>query len=131
MRLGVRLHGRRNVGVPGSPYRAVERLSMVSRAEPLGVPNTLLSQYALNGVSCVSASACVAVGSTFTYGGGIGGGSVLVGKWDGKSWSAEGGVDGAGGRLAENVLSGVSCTSASRCVAVGSDTPPGESRRPS
>jgi hypothetical protein len=89
---------------------------------PWAVGGDLLQQSALNGVSCVSASACVAVGTTFAYGGGFGGGSVVIAKWNGKSWSDEGGVDGAAGRLAENVLSGISCTSASQCVAVGSDT---------
>lgn len=63
----------------------------------------------LNGVSCVSAKACEAVGSTSTGSFGE--------RWDGARWKIHATPlprNGKGG-----FLSGVSCTSASACVAVG------------
>jgi hypothetical protein len=58
----------------------------------------------LEGVSCVSASACTAVG--------FHGSGTLVESWDGTSWSV---VPSPG----PGVLGGVSCLSASACTAVG------------
>ncbi len=68
----------------------------------------------LNAVSCTSTSFCMAVGSygTATTS------PTLVEKWNGSKWakltSPNPGTSGA------NVLSGVSCASATSCVAVGS-----------
>jgi len=65
----------------------------------------------LNGVSCVTASDCFAVG-------GAGGGRMtLVERWDGTSWSV---VASPNPGTEANWLSGVSCVSATDCVAVGS-----------
>jgi hypothetical protein len=61
----------------------------------------------LAGVSCVSATACVAVGNA--------GNGALVEGWDGTGWSIQD-TPVPGGSL-----SGVSCVSATACVAVGSD----------
>jgi hypothetical protein len=58
----------------------------------------------LNGVSCVSLSACVAVGN---------GGAL---SWNGSKWSV---LPSPGGAA---VLSGVACTSAAFCIAVGQNT---------
>ena len=68
----------------------------------------------LKSVSCRSASFCMAVGDTDE-------GEIVTERWDGESWSAvetdlESEVEG----LAEARLSGVSCTAASSCSAVGS-----------
>jgi hypothetical protein len=75
-----------------------------------GVPGSFL-----NGVSCSSATDCMAVGD---YGdpGNHGPPSVLVEHWDGSRWSVQtsrsaGGIDG--------FLGGVSCTSRNACTAVG------------
>ncbi len=66
------------------------------------------------GVSCPSAGSCVAVGSgmyaTAT--------ASFSGIWNGTSWR-DAAVPLPGGGPAGSHLSGVSCTSASRCVAVG------------
>jgi hypothetical protein len=69
-----------------------------------GVPNPRFGA-ALNGVSCTSASFCLAVGD---------GGKGIADAWDGTAWSAvqvapTGGID----------LAGVSCASAASCIAVG------------
>jgi hypothetical protein len=63
----------------------------------------------LNGVSCASATSCVAVG-TASEGGGS---EILVESWSGTEWSVQTTPRAAG------VLLDVSCTSSSACTAVG------------
>ena len=71
-------------------------------------PNPTGTSYArLTSVSCSSASACMAIGST---GGGVGGPATFVETWDGSAWNIQ---------TPYGSLSGVSCTSATACVAVG------------
>jgi hypothetical protein len=69
----------------------------------------------LNGVSCPSATACAAVGSYF-----IGSNSVatLAEWWNGSAWKLQATSNPDNG-AAEFDLNGVSCTSATACVAVG------------
>jgi hypothetical protein len=65
----------------------------------------------LDGVSCTSATNCMAVGADETQGGGL---APLVEHFDGRNWTIEGvPVSGVGS------LAAVSCTSASFCAAVG------------
>jgi hypothetical protein len=67
----------------------------------------------LNGVSCTSASACIAVGNSTT-------GTtdeVLAERWNGKVWAITPAPSPSGATLSN--LNGVSCTSASACTAVG------------
>ncbi len=64
---------------------------------------------ALNGVSCVSASACAAAGTTST--------GMFAERWDGKSWKIHATPLPKGGK--SGFLNGVSCTSARACLAVG------------
>jgi hypothetical protein len=61
----------------------------------------------LNGISCTSASFCLAVGASYGCCG-LSDGIALA--WDGSSWTS---VSGGA------VLSGVSCTRATSCLAVG------------
>jgi hypothetical protein len=70
---------------------------------------------ALASVSCISASDCVAVGE---YDGGAGGPGyrTLSEVWNGTAWSI---VPSPNKTTEDNGLDGVSCTSASNCVAVG------------
>jgi hypothetical protein len=78
-------------------------------------PNpTGVSYSILNGVSCASASACTAVGD---YGDGTSDVTLAEG-WSGSTWSIQPTPNPTGG--SNVVLSGVSCTSASACTAVGS-----------
>src|SRR6202043_2889082 len=65
----------------------------------------------LAGVSCVSRTKCVAVGSyrAVNY-------QTLVETWNGANWSVTPSANLPG---TMNVLSGVSCTSTASCVAVG------------
>jgi len=67
----------------------------------------------LNGVSCVSAGACTAVGVDGT---GNGVTTSLVESWDGTRWSA---VPSPNPGPGYTWLSGVSCTSTDACVATG------------
>jgi hypothetical protein len=60
----------------------------------------------LNGVSCSSATACIAVGSTST--------GTLAERWNGMQWAVQPTPDVAGASL-----SSVSCSSATACTAVG------------
>ena len=57
-------------------------------------------------VSCITASACAAVGMTSS------GGQALAGHWDGRRWSVQ-------AMPAPSELRGVSCASARACIAVG------------
>ena len=68
----------------------------------------------LNGIDCVSSSACVAVGST----GGKGGNDrALTQFWDGKAWTLV--VPPRPRVMEEPTLYDVACTSATACTAVG------------
>jgi hypothetical protein len=68
----------------------------------------------LLGVSCTSATACTAVG---TYADSSGVQVSLAEVWNGASWSIATTPDPSGAQI--SILSGVSCTSSSKCTAVG------------
>jgi hypothetical protein len=70
----------------------------------------------LDGVSCVSASDCIAVGWAHNA-------SALAGQWDGVSWSPQ--PTPAPGGAGKSDLLDVSCPTTTACVAVG-DTGPSE-----
>ena len=71
----------------------------------------------LNAVSCVSATSCVAVGTSDPYpSSGIP--PTLVESWDGTDWSIVPSPSPSGG----GDLNAVSCVSAAECTAVGSST---------
>jgi hypothetical protein len=68
------------------------------------------------GVSCTSATACIAVGSAFWSAEGCcSGSSALVERWNGRSWS----IQQAPSLAKDDSLSSVSCTYAKACTAVG------------
>ncbi len=71
----------------------------------------------LSGVACTSASACTAVGA-YTDSSGVQG--TLAEAWNGTSWSIQTTPVPSGAQSSE--LSGVACTSASACTAVGAYT---------
>jgi len=68
----------------------------------------------LNAVSCISARACVAVGTLY---GGPGAGEPLVELWSGRRWSVE--RFGRHGRPPGSELDAVSCASAHVCMTLG------------
>jgi hypothetical protein len=70
----------------------------------------------LNGVSCVNSTSCTAVG----YFNSATGEQSLVESWDGTTWSIPPSPNVTGDTA--SVLSGVSCASATSCVAVGRAT---------
>ena len=71
----------------------------------------------LFGVSCVSASACTAVGQDYNATTGF----TLAERWNGSKWSIEHAPSPTGATSSE--LDGVSCASASACTAVGQSNP--------
>jgi hypothetical protein len=73
----------------------------------------------LSGVSCASSTACTAVGSRLLAEGQSIVPSVAVEAYDGTTWSAQATPEPTGGQQGSQ-LSGVSCTSAQACTAVGS-----------
>ena len=79
-------------------------------------PNTSNNQYNwLFGISCVSASFCVAAGN---YTASSGYDQTLIETWNGSSWSIVTSPNTSTSQ--NNDLTGVSCTSSSACTAVGS-----------
>ncbi len=68
----------------------------------------------LERVSCTSATACTAVGS---YDNGAGARVTLAERWDGSTWTVQPTPNPSGATFSD--LLGVSCTSATACVAVG------------
>jgi hypothetical protein len=70
---------------------------------------------ALNGVSCVSPSACEAVGVTISRSGAR---RAVAERWDGARWQIQPAPSPGGAYLV-----GVSCTSPTACTAVGGSTP--------
>jgi hypothetical protein len=73
---------------------------------------------ALAGVSCTSATACIAVGQ-FTVGENM---TPLAEAWNGTTWAIQPVPAPSGmGRPQASILNGVSCTSATACIAVGAN----------
>jgi hypothetical protein len=70
-------------------------------------------QSSLQAVSCTSPTSCVAVGDYFN----AIGFRTLVESWNGYTWTIVASPDQGNGFI--NQLDGVSCTSSTRCVAVG------------
>lgn len=68
----------------------------------------------LQGVSCVSSSFCIAVGTYYQ----TSGNATLVEVWDGSSWSEVSSPNPAG---SDSFLVGVTCLGTTDCVAVGDD----------
>ena len=109
------------MSVPGRNRTFVQRFdgtawTNVASANPTGAT---ISQLA--GVSCTSASSCVAVGryttSTATNAADAGPFKTLVEQWDGTSWSIVASPNPAGATFSR--LDRVSCTSTNSCMAIG------------
>jgi hypothetical protein len=83
--------------------------SLQPTPEPVGAKGSFL-----DGVSCTSPTACVAVGS---YVNSAGTTVTLIDGWDGTSWSLQQSPNPAGATDSE--LNGVSCPTAAACTAVG------------
>lgn len=88
--------------------------SPVAAAATWSTQSLPASWSAPGGVSCTSSSACTAVGS---FSGKPGHEVTLAARWDGKRWSRQPTPSPAGGA---SLLAGVSCTSRTACIAVGS-----------
>jgi hypothetical protein len=80
---------------------------------PSATPATS-TELSLDAVSCESATACTAVGDSFDNGVGV---VTLIESWNGSTWSIVPSPTPAGASTVE--LNGVSCVSATACVAVG------------
>jgi hypothetical protein len=82
---------------------------------------TPMSSAVTSGVSCTSTTACTAVGSYDNQSGASVGGSFAE-RWNGTTWTIQSISDPAG---MQGALSGVSCSSATVCTAVGYVGPQG------
>lgn len=101
-----------STGTPGTAGR-----TRAAAASPPGKTEaTALVKHAdfLHGISCPSASSCVAVG--WYYYGAADHAHPLIEHWNGTGWQVQ--APPPGGR--DGTLTGVSCTSADDCTAVGS-----------
>jgi hypothetical protein len=108
------------VAPPGAPVTLAERWNGTSWSiqptpNPAGAPFSFLGA-----VSCASASACSAVGG---YGNSSGTPVALAERWDGTSWAIQPTPRLPGGASLPFGLTGVACTSATGCTAVGLSTP--------
>ena len=74
------------------------------------------SENGLDGVSCWSGSACVAVGSYFN---GTNTTLTLAERWNGTGWSIQRTPNPSGAQGNQSVLDGVSCSYGNACTAVG------------
>ena len=70
----------------------------------------------LTGISCTSARACIAVGDSFTLGDTS---TAVAMRWNGRTWTALDIPDPAGPAGPLIIINGISCASASMCIAVG------------
>ena len=95
------------VGGAGSSMRAAAWNGTTWTIEPLADPGTGPAAF-IASVACSSTTNCFAVGSK--------GSATLIESWDGATWSIAASADVAS---AADGLGGVSCASASSCVAVG------------
>ena len=106
-------------GLGGANFTVAERWDgttwTVQTTPQAPLPN--LQSADLRGVSCTSATACTAVGDTLATGAGQLS-LTLAEVWDGTSWTVQPTPNPAGS--AGTILTGVSCTSATACTAVGS-----------
>jgi hypothetical protein len=84
-------------------------------------PNLGTNDNHLRGVSCVSSTSCMAVGTYYASGED----QTLAESWDGASWSAVPTIDPSS---FGNALGGVDCTSADICTAVGGSATGSESQ---
>jgi hypothetical protein len=80
----------------------------------------------LQAVSCVSTTSCTAVGYAYGYADGTSTpGTLLVEHWNGRTWAVQDAPNPyKPGPRASSTLTGVSCTSARSCIAVGYFDPP-------
>ncbi|MGO9973861.1 MAG: hypothetical protein ACLP01_13860 [Solirubrobacteraceae bacterium] len=86
----------------------------------LPTPNPSALYSALDGVSCISATNCVAVGKACSDS--CIGWETLVERWDGSAWTVETSPDDDLANDNLNQLASVSCSSADACTAVGDAT---------
>jgi hypothetical protein len=100
----------------GAPQTLIERWDGTSWAI-VSSPNTSATQdNSLFGVTCASASDCWAVGYYYTSTLNLQSYLTLIERWDGTSWSI---VTSPNAGLLFNILTAVTCASASNCLAVG------------
>lgn len=90
------------VSVPSAAAAAAQRTG-------ISAPSGTVTRDGLNAVSCIGVDACTAVGSTYS--------GPLAERWNGVSWTVQ--PTPRPGGLENAAFAGVSCGSATMCVAVG------------
>src|SRR5205085_1235587 len=102
-----------NSGQPNGYNTLVERWNGAAWSI-VASPNAPNGHGELAGVSCTSASACIAVGSSYQSSTR----ATLIEAWNGASWKQVASADPSG--KTHSALNGVWCKTATSCVAVGS-----------
>jgi hypothetical protein len=97
-----------------SPYQTLIESWNGASWSVITSPNSGVFENLLNGVSCVSATSCITVGS---HQDGSGFDETLAESWNGSSWAITPSPNGASNSY--NFLHGASCVSASSCIAAG------------
>jgi hypothetical protein len=102
-----------NLVFGGSTFAYAETWNGTSWGEAVGIPSN--AGLELHGISCFSATSCMAVGDRIEGPNNV---SAASARWNGSAWSTVV-TPGAGGPL--NALTDVACTSASFCIAAGNE----------
>lgn len=120
---GLLLPGTPAAAQPGTPYAARTAPALAKmpawKVVPSPNPGPASASVELNGVSCVSAASCTAVGFGFVSSGGGVRSKTLIESWNGTRWSVAASPNPAAGAPGDT-LQGVSCVSVASCTAVGS-----------
>jgi hypothetical protein len=106
-----------DAAVTAAPATAAQPGRTTARSTAWAVqptPNPLVPQGLLTAVSCVAVSPCVAVGSRQNS---AGAGVTLAEAWNGSAWTVQRTPSPQGAQ--SSILTGVSCASATFCIAVG------------
>jgi RHS repeat-associated protein len=110
------------MAIGGSNYSTAEEWTGTSwtlLSGPNAAPMTTYSTYMNGGISCAAVNLCFATGM-YCIGSGCGGGWwSLIAEWNGASWSVV--MLGSATAYELAPLAGVSCSSATSCMAVGYD----------
>jgi hypothetical protein len=110
--------GHQTISGTGAPIADVWNGKSWKQVKVPAPAHAMLSEF--TGVSCATATFCVATGNTASAAGSM---AALIGRWDGKTWSYLKPAAAPKG-VFDVSLTGVSCTAANSCVTAGNGALP-------